>query len=50
MQNVWVLRFGELGLKSKVVRRQFKRGLYNNMDILAKDNTISLKQGRIISM
>ena len=50
MQNVWVLRFGELGLKSKVVRRQFQRGLYNNMDILAKYNNISLKQGRIISM
>ena len=48
MQNVWVLRFGELGLKSKVVRRQFQRGLYNNMDILAKYNNISLKQGRII--
>ena len=50
MQNVWVLRFGELGLKSKVVRRQFQRGLYNNMDILAKYNNISLTQGRIISM
>jgi adenylyl- and sulfurtransferase ThiI len=50
MENAWILRFGELGLKSKVVRRQFQRGLYNNMEILAKFNGISLKQDRIISM
>jgi len=50
MEHAWILRFGELGLKSKVVRRQFQRGLYNNMEILAKYNGISLKQDRIISM
>ena len=50
MQNAWILRFGELGLKSKVVRRQFQRGFYNNMDKLAKANGIKLVQDRIISM
>ena len=50
MQNVWILRFGEIGLKSKVVRRQFQRGLYNNMEIIAKSRNISLEQHRIISM
>jgi adenylyl- and sulfurtransferase ThiI len=26
-QQSWILRFGELGLKSKVVRRSFQRAL-----------------------
>ena len=27
----WILRFGELGLKSKTVRGSFERALQNNM-------------------
>jgi tRNA uracil 4-sulfurtransferase len=50
MQQVWILRFGELGLKSRVVRRQFQRALSNNMERLATNSGISLFQDRIKSM
>ena len=50
MQNAWILRFGELGLKSRVVRRQFQRALGKNMDTLAINSGISIVQDRIRTM
>ena len=50
MQQAWILRFGELGLKSKIVRRQFQRALNSNMEKLAIDSGISLVQDRIKTM
>ena len=50
MQQAWILRFGELGLKSRVVRRQFQRALSNNMESLAENANISLIKDRIKSM
>ena len=50
MQQAWILRFGELGLKSKIVRRQFQRALSRNMEKLAINSEISLFQDRIMSM
>ena len=50
MQQAWILRFGELGLKSRVVRRQFQRALSNNMENLAINSKISLIQDRIKTM
>ena len=50
MQQAWVLRYGELGLKSRVVRRQFQRALSNNMESLAANANISVVQDRIRSM
>ncbi len=50
MNQAWILRFGELGLKSRVVRRQFQRALVNNMERLAINAEISLFQDRIESM
>lgn len=50
MRQAWILRYGELGLKSKVVRRQFQRALSNNMENLAINSQISLIQTRIKSM
>ena len=50
MQKAWILRYGELGLKSRVVRRQFQRALSNNMESLAVNAEISLVQDRIKSM
>ncbi|MGY8698081.1 MAG: hypothetical protein ACKVHC_00090 [Candidatus Poseidoniales archaeon] len=34
-----MLRFGELGLKSKVVRRSFQRSLRKNLIQLAEDSS-----------
>ena len=50
MQQAWILRYGELGLKSRIVRRQFQRALSNNMVNLAKKYQVSLVQDRIKSM
>ncbi len=50
MRQAWILRYGELCLKSKVVRRQFQRALSNNMENLAINSQISLIQTRIKSM
>ena len=50
MQQAWILRYGELGLKSKIVRRQFQRALSNNMENLAIHSQVSLIQDRIRSM
>ena len=50
MQQAWILRFGELGLKSKIVRRQFQRALANNMESLAINADVSLFKDRIKSM
>ena len=50
MQQAWILRYGELGLKSRVVRRQFQRALSNNMESLAVGANISLIKDRIRSM
>ena len=50
MQQAWILRYGELGLKSRVVRRQFQRALSNNMESLAENAGISLIQDRIKTM
>ena len=40
--NSWILRFGELGLKSKSVRRSFQRSLRNNMLEMAQQREITL--------
>ena len=50
MQKAWILRYGELGLKSRIVRRQFQRALSNNMESLALNANISLVQDRIRSL
>ena len=50
MQQAWILRYGELGLKSRVVRRQFQRALSNNMESLAVNANVLLIQDRIKSM
>lgn len=50
MQKAWILRYGELGLKSRVVRRQFQRGLANNLEKLAIQYGVSLFQDRIRSL
>jgi len=50
MQQAWILRYGELGLKSRIVRRQFQSGLANNMENLAVQYGISLSPGRIRSL
>lgn len=50
MQKAWILRYGELGLKSRVVRRQFQRGLSNNLEKLAIQYGVSLIQERIRSL
>ena len=46
MQKAWILRYGELGLKSRVVRRQFQRGLANNLEKLAIQYGVSLMADR----
>ncbi len=50
MQQAWILRYGELGLKSRIVRRQFQSGLANNMENLAVQYGIPLIPGRIRSL
>jgi thiamine biosynthesis protein ThiI len=40
--NNWILRFGELGLKSKSVRKSFQRSLRKNMLELAQQREITL--------
>ena len=40
--NAWILRFGELGLKSKSVRKSFQRSLRKNMLELAQKREITL--------
>ena len=50
MQQAWILRYGELGLKSRIVRRQFQRALSNNMEGLATNENVSLVEDRIKSM
>ena len=50
MHKAWILRYGELGLKSRIVRRQFQSGLANNMENLAIQYGVSLLPGRIGSM
>ena len=46
-QQSWILRFGELGLKSKVVRRSFKRSLRKNLIQLAEDSSVPLIRDRL---
>ena len=48
-QITWVLRFGELGLKSKTVRGSFQRALVNNMLELARRRNIELFVDKIRS-
>ena len=50
MHQAWILRYGEIGLKSKVVRRQFQRALSRNMERLAIKSEISLFQDKIRTM
>lgn len=50
MHQAWILRYGELGLKSRIVRRQFQSGLTNNMENLAIQYGVSLVPGRIGTM
>ena len=42
MQNTWILRFGELGLKSRPVRRAFQRALRANLEQLAFNSKTQL--------
>ena len=46
-QQSWILRFGELGLKSKVVRRSFQRSLRKNLVQLAEDYSVPLIRDRL---
>jgi len=46
----WILRFGELGLKSRPVRRQFHRGLRDNIEQRAVVNQCSMIRQRIGQM
>ena len=46
-QNSWILRFGELGLKSKVVRRSFQRALRKNLVQLAVNSSVPLVRDRL---
>jgi len=46
-QQSWILRFGELGLKSKVVRRSFQRSLRKNLVQLAEDSSVPLIRDRL---
>ena len=48
-QITWILRFGELGLKSKTVRGSFQRALVNNMLELARRRKIELFVDKIRS-
>ena len=48
--QAWILRFGELGLKSKVVRGQFQSVLRRNMERLALNSGISLFKDQIKTM
>ncbi|MCS5525612.1 MAG: hypothetical protein NZ737_00865, partial [Candidatus Poseidoniaceae archaeon] len=50
MQRAWILRHGELGLKSRVVRRQFQRALDRNLETLAIENQIPIIRDRIKTM
>ncbi len=46
----WILRFGELGLKSRPVRRQFHRGLRQNLEQRAIATQCSMIRERIGQM
>tara|TARA_B100000459_G_scaffold147123_1_gene115398 strand:+ start:3641 stop:4570 length:930 start_codon:yes stop_codon:yes gene_type:complete len=46
-QQSWILRFGELGLKSKVVRRSFQRSLRRNLVKLAENSSVPLVRDRL---
>ena len=46
-QNSWILRFGELGLKSKVVRRSFQRALRKNLVQLAANSSTPIIRDRL---
>lgn len=46
-QQSWILRFGELGLKSKVVRRSFQRALRKNLVQLAENSSVPLIRDRL---
>ena len=46
VQHAWVLRFGELGLKSKAVRKGFQKILRKNLMQLAVDHEVPLVRGR----
>ena len=50
MEQAWILRYGELGLKSKVVRRQFQKALKVNMERLAFNSGISIFKDQIKTM
>ncbi|MDP6869269.1 MAG: THUMP domain-containing protein [Candidatus Poseidoniaceae archaeon] len=50
MQKAWILRFGEIGLKSKVVRRQFTRALTTNMKAQFSAAKIPIIKDRIETM
>ena len=49
-QKAWILRYGELGLKSRIVRRQFLRALTNNLEQVAINSQISIVKDRILTM
>jgi len=48
--KAWILRYGELGLKSRVVRRQFLRALTKNLEQLAINSQITIVKDRVRTM
>ena len=46
MSSTWILRFGEITLKSRPVRKQFNRALFHNLHTIAYKRGISLKAER----
>ena len=46
MSSTWILRFGEITLKSRPVQKQFNRALFHNLYAIAYKREISLKVER----
>ncbi len=47
MSSTWILRFGEIALKSRPVQRQFNRALFHNLHAIAYKRRVSLKAQRL---
>jgi adenylyl- and sulfurtransferase ThiI len=47
MSLTWILRFGEITLKSRPVRRQFHRSLFRNLHAIASQRGVELKTQRL---
>lgn len=46
MSSTWILRFGEITLKSRPVQKQFNRALFHNLHAVAYKRGVSLKAER----